>query len=73
MKDTRTFDISLRLPEDKKYLKKELVKVEKKNHLTLTNLMIYVIEWFLEERKDQEFTIKLRQNCHRFCNALLKY
>lgn len=31
MKDTRTFDISLRLPEDKKYLKKELVKVEKKS------------------------------------------
>ena len=60
MTASRSFDISLRLPEDKKYLKKELVKISKKNNLTLTNLMIYVIEWFLEERKDKEFTIKLK-------------
>jgi len=60
MTASRSFDISLRLPEDKKYLKKELVKISKKNNLTLTNLMIYVMEWFLEERKDKEFTIKLK-------------
>ena len=61
MTDSRSVDIGLRLPEDKKYLKKELVKISKKNNLTLTNLMIYVIEWFLEERKEKEFAIKLKQ------------
>ena len=60
MTDSRSVDIGLRLPEDKKYLKKELVKISKKNNLTLTNLMIYVIEWFLEERKEKEFAIKLK-------------
>ena len=60
MTDSRTFDISLRLPDNKKYLKKELVRIAKKNNLTLNNLMIYVLEWFLEEREKMEFTIKLK-------------
>jgi len=60
MIDSRSFDISLRLPEDKKYLKKELVKIAKRNNLTVTNLMIYVIERFSEERNEKEFAIKLK-------------
>ncbi len=60
MTDSRTFDISLRLPDNKKYLKKELVRIAKKNNLTLNNLMVYVIEWFLEQREKREFTIKLK-------------
>ena len=60
MTDSRTFDISLRLPDNKKYLKKELVRIAKKNNLTLNNLMVYVLEWFLEEREKREFTIKLK-------------
>ena len=60
MTDSRTFDISLRLPDNKKYLKKELVRIAKKNNLTLNDLMVYVLEWFLEEREKREFTIKLK-------------
>ena len=60
MTDSRSFDIGLRLPDNKKYLKKELVKIAKKNNLTLNNLTVYVIEWFLEERKEKEFAIKLK-------------
>ena len=60
MTDSRTFDISLRLPDNKKYLKKELVRIAKKNNLTLNNLMVYLIEWFLEEREKRELTIKLK-------------
>ena len=60
MIDGRSYDISLRLPEDKKYLKKELVKIAKRNNLTVTNLMIYVIERFSEERNEKEFAIELK-------------
>lgn len=60
MKERPAHDISLRLPEERKFLKKELVKIAKKNNLTLNNLMIYVIEWFLEEKKQKTFSIKLK-------------
>lgn len=60
MKERPAHDISIRLPKGKKHLKRELMKVAAKNEMTLTVLMISVIEWFLEERKDREFAIKLR-------------
>lgn len=60
MKERPAHDISLRLPEERKFLKKELVKIAKKNNLTLNNLTIYVIEWFLEEKKQKTFSIKLK-------------
>ena len=57
---SRPADLYIRLPEEKKGIKKELVKIAAKNDITLNRLMISIVEWFLEERKDREFTIKLR-------------
>ena len=57
---SRPADLYIRLPEEKKGIKKELVKIAAKNDITLNRLMIVIVEWFLEERKDKEFTIKLK-------------
>lgn len=53
-------DLYIRFPEEKKGIKKEPVKIAAKNDIALNRLMISIVEWFLEERKDREFTIKLR-------------
>lgn len=59
---TRVHDIAIRLPDDKKPLKKRLVKIAKKNRLTLTDMMIYMMEWFLEEiDSGRDFTIKIQK------------
>ncbi|MCK4827851.1 hypothetical protein KA005_69625 [bacterium] len=50
----------IRLPEEKKGIKKELVKIAAKNDITLNRLMISIAEYFLEERKHKEFSIKLK-------------
>lgn len=53
-------DIVLRLPDEKKILKKRIVRIAKKNRLTLTDMMIYMMEWFLQEMESgREFTIKI--------------
>ena len=52
-------DISVRL-DDKKHLKTKLKRIAKNNHLNLNQLMIYIIEWFLEAQKDEIFSIKLK-------------
>ncbi len=57
---SRPADLYIRLPEEKKRIKKELVKIAAKNDITLNRLMISIVEWFLEERKDKEFVIKLK-------------
>jgi hypothetical protein len=57
---SRPADLYIRLPEEKKRIKKELVKIAAKNDITLNRLMISIVEWFLEERKEKEFTIKLK-------------
>jgi len=57
---SRPADLYIRLPDDKIQLKSKLAKIAAKNDITLNKLMIYIVEWFLEERKDREFTIKLR-------------
>jgi len=57
---SRPADLYIRLPEEKKRIKKELVKIAAKNAITLNRLMISIVEWFLEERKDKEFVIKLK-------------
>ena len=55
-------DIVLRLPDEKKILKKEIVRIAKKNRLTLTAMLIYIMEWFLEEIKaGKEFSIKIKR------------
>ncbi len=53
-------DLYIRLPEQKKGIKKELVRIAAENNMPLNQLMIVIVEWFLEERKEREFTIKLR-------------
>ena len=57
---SRPADLYIRLPEEKKGIKKELVKIAAKNDITLNRLMIAIVEWFLEEREKREFTIKLK-------------
>ena len=57
---SRPADLYIRLPEEKKGIKKELVKIATKNDITLNRLMIAITENFLEERKDKEFVIKLK-------------
>jgi hypothetical protein len=47
----RALDIQIRLPENKKHLKNELKKIAKKNRLSLTQLITFIFEWWLEERK----------------------
>jgi len=53
-------DLYIRLPEDKKPIKKELEKIAAENNMPLNQLMIVIVEWFLKEKKVREFTIKLR-------------
>ena len=57
---TRPADLYIRLPEEKQRIKKELVKIAAMNDITLNRLMISIVEWFLDERKDKEFVIKLK-------------
>jgi len=57
---SRPADLYIRLPEDKKGIKKELEKIAANNDIPLNRLMIAIVQWFLEERKDREFTFKLR-------------
>ena len=57
---SRRLDLYIRLPDDKKGIKKELVKIAAKNDITLNRLMIAITEAFLEQRKDKEFVIKLK-------------
>jgi hypothetical protein len=58
-RESESPDIQIRLGE-KKYLKKDLKKIAKRNGLTLQQLYIYIIEWFLEEMEEKTFTIKLK-------------
>lgn len=61
MTESRTFDLSIRLPKDKKYLKQELVKIAERNHITLNQLVVYIVEWFLDEKKQKrQFVIKIK-------------
>lgn len=54
-----TQDIAIRLG-DKKRLKTELQRMAKNNGITLNQLVIYIFEWFLEARKNEVFSIKLK-------------
>jgi hypothetical protein len=55
------FDISIRLPLGKKELKEKLVKMAAENGISMTTLVIYIFEWFFEERqKNRVFTITLK-------------
>jgi len=59
MKETKTHDIVIRLGE-KKHIKDELEKIARKNRITLTKLVITILEDFLEQRKTgKNFHLKL--------------
>jgi len=53
-------DIAIRLPENQKHFKVELNKLAKRNGMSLTALMLHVIEWFLEEHRSKPFSIRLK-------------
>ena len=57
---TRPNDITIRLPASKKHLKQDLLKIAQKNGWTLTQLMIFVIEWFIEARKEKNLSVKIK-------------
>ena len=58
-KDGR-LDIQIRLSENKKHLKAELQKIAKKNRMSLTQLVTFIIEWWFEERKSgKEFKVPI--------------
>ena len=52
-------DIAFRLG-DKKHYKTKLKKIAKTNGMTMQQLMIHIVEWFLEEKKKRDFVIKLK-------------
>ena len=54
-------DIVLRLPDDKKHLKAKVRRIAKRNRMTMTEMMIRIMEWFLEEiDKGKEFTVTIK-------------
>ena len=58
--DKRNPDIIIRLPDDKKILKAKIKKIAKRNRLTLTDMFIYLMTWFLEEYESgKQFSIKI--------------
>jgi len=59
-KKQRSFDFAIRLPESKKYLRSNLVKIAEQNGLSLNHLVVYIFDWFLEERKNKKFSISLK-------------
>lgn len=48
-KISRSFDIYIRLPQAKKKIKEDLKEVAKRNGMTLTQLVIQILEQFLSE------------------------
>ena len=58
---SRPHDIYIRFPKAKKGLKEKLVKLAKRNGLPLTQMMIIIIEDFLQRTKeDKSIEIKLK-------------
>lgn len=53
----RPHDIFIRLPENKKYLKQELIKIAKEYDLPLSRIMLDAIEYYLKRRKKRTFDI----------------
>jgi hypothetical protein len=60
MTKTKPADIYIRLPENKKYIKAELLKIAEKNNMSLQGVATIALEWFIEEKKKREFTIKIK-------------
>jgi len=60
MKKTKPADLYVRLPDNKKYIKIELLKIAKKNNMTLGAVVGLGLEWFVEEKKKREITIKIK-------------
>ena len=60
MKKTKPADLYVRLPDNKKYIKTELLKIAKENNMTLGAVVGLGLEWFVEEKKKREFTIKIK-------------
>ena len=62
VREKMNLDIVIRLPDDKKHMKTRLKRLAKRNRMTLTEMMIRIMEWFLEEiDKGKEFTIKIEK------------
>ena len=56
----RPHDIAIRLPDEKKYIKKGLRRIAKRNRMSLNQLVIVILDRWLEERKEgKEFTVPI--------------
>ena len=54
-------DIVVRLQPEKKFLKRELKKVAKRNKMSVNLLMMLMMEWFLDEiAKGKVFTREIK-------------
>lgn len=59
IKNQRVHDIAIRFPKEKKHLKKKLLAIAKRNSMTMTQVVIIVIESFLA-LPEKTITIKLK-------------
>jgi hypothetical protein len=55
----KPFDISVRLPGNKKYLKDKLVRIAAGNCMSLTHLVVIIIEQFLAST-EKKISINLK-------------
>jgi len=62
MKKTKPADLYVRLPENKKYIKVELLKIAKRNNMSLQAIATFALEKYIEEmlKEKKEFTIKIK-------------
>ena len=60
MKKTKPADLYVRLPDNKKYIKIELLKIAEKNNMTLGAVVALGLEWFVEAKKKGEIIVKIK-------------
>jgi hypothetical protein len=57
----RPHDIAIRLPDERKYIKKGLRKIAKRNRMSLNQLVIVILDRWLEDQKaGKEFTMPIK-------------
>jgi len=55
----KPFDISIRLPGNKKYLKEKLVRIAARNSISLTDLVVLILNDFIET-PEKKISINLK-------------
>lgn len=55
----KPFDISIRLPANKKYLKEKLVRIAERNSISLTDLVVLILNDFIDT-PEKKISINLK-------------